>query len=171
MSKITPRQIAMGAVILVLVILNIWRWMPSGNSLADRRASRDAHGLELDWRVPLTMGQQAATRDLFYKKVPKPVRPKPGPKIVRPVISQPVITPEQQRLQTAQTMLAQYKLVGVVLRNGMWQAFVTRGEESYTLSKGDRVSQRFMVKEISEHALVLQDTQTEAQVRLALSGE
>ena len=127
MSQGKSRKLAIVAMILLLVGLNVWRWWPDsaekpaasridardGGSLRGYRLSEfEVHALPVDVPPPLQ-------RDLFH--------PKLAPRLVKKVIIKktPVKpkakSPEQQAREAAQAEFAQIRCVGVafICRRGL----------------------------------------------------
>jgi Tfp pilus assembly protein PilP len=83
---------------------------------------------------------------------------------------QPSKTPAEIAEEAARTELAQYRVVGVVFRNGRGHAYLVRGSENFLVSSGDKVGGYFMVVSITSEAVQLRDPQTEISGRLPVMG-
>ena len=160
------------AVVLALAALNVWRWWPAGTttpggmpgttspSAAFRPEDFDIRALPAEPPGPMQ-------RDLFRPKpTAKPVvkgsakTPEPPPK-----------SPEELEREAAQAELAQFRCVGVAFRGGRAQAFLVKGGETFLVSPGDKVGNRFIVDKIAPDTVSLQDPNTGVAGQIAVSGK
>ncbi len=166
------RKWIIAAVVLALVALNAWRWWPAGSarpvgmpgtvspSAAFRTEDFEIRALSAEPPGPMQ-------RDLFRPKtVAKPVArgsaktPEPPPK-----------SPEELEREAAQAELAQFRCVGVAFRGGRAQAFLVKGGETFLVSPGDKVGNRFIVDKIAPNTVSLQDPNTGVAGEIAVSGK
>lgn len=83
----------------------------------------------------------------------------------------PPKTPGEIAQETAKTELAQYRVVGIVFRNGRGHAYLIRGSETFLVSSGDKVGGRFTVVSIASDAVELHDPQTDISGKLPVVGQ
>lgn len=164
------RYLFLGAAVLLLALLNVWRWTagpstalsgsgatsaaaePAGEDLVLRAASADAVA-----PTPI--------RDLFQVKVvvsnrPRlAARPQPPPK-----------TAEQIAEEQARAELAQFKLQGVVFRGDQGEALLLANGASITARTGTRVGNHFVVERITPEIVDLRDPDTQVSGQLVLIG-
>ncbi len=107
-------------------------------------------------------------RDLFHAQPSAPKRAAnrvpaapPGP---------PPKSPEEIAAEEARSMLADIKVIGIVFRDGVGQAYVTVGGQSQLVRVGDVVGERFRVEEIRQDAVELADGATDTRGRVPLTG-
>lgn len=165
------RALLMGAGVALLVALNLWNWWPEG-SKTTREAAVPANGFRPDdFRLKIEaipeVGTASAARDLFQPKRPPapPVTRAKGPPLPPPK------TPEQLAEEAARAELAQFRLVGIVLRGGRAQGFLMKGEQSFMVTAGDRAGDRFTVESITTEGVVLKDPRTGVSGQIAVSGK
>ena len=166
------RKWIIAAVVLALVALNVWRWWPSGSakpvgmpgtvspSAVFRPEDFEIRALPADPPGPMQ-------RDLFH---PKPAA-KPVAKISAKAPEPPPKSPEELEREAAQAELAQFRCVGVAFRGGRAQAFLVKGGETFLVSPGDKVGNRFIVDKIAPDAVTLQDPNTGVSGQIAVSGK
>jgi len=165
------RYVAFGAVAGVLVLLNLLRWNPltSPDERGQERASAGALRPE-DFALRVTslpIESGPMRRDLFHAR---PVAPRPGVKRAAPPPGPPPKSPEELAAEEARSVLSQIKVVGIVFRDGVGQAYVTWGGQSQLVRVGDVVGERFRVEEIRQDAVELADGATETRGRIPLTG-
>jgi hypothetical protein len=167
-----PRKWIIAAVVLVLAALNIWRWWPAGPakpgsmpgtvspSAAFRPEDFEIRALPADPPGPMQ-------RDLFRPKMAT----KPVAKSTAKAPEPPPKTPEELEREAAQAELAQFRCVGVAFRGGRAQAFLVKGSETFLVSPGDKVGNRFIVDKIAPDAVSLQDPNTGVVGQITVSGK
>ena len=106
-------------------------------------------------------------RDLFR---PKPTA-KPVVKTLAKTPEPPPKLPEELEREAAQAELSQFRCVGVAFRGGRAQAFLVKGSETFLVSPGDKVGNRFIVDKIAADAVSLQDPNTGVAGQIAVSGK
>ena len=165
------RALLMGTGVALLVALNLWNWWP-GTPEQTREAAVPASGFRPDdFRLKIEAvpesGTASAARDLF-----QPRRPPPPPvKKVDAPPPPPPNTPEELAEEAARAELAQFRLVGIVLRAGRAQGFLMKGEQSFMVTAGDRAGDRFTVESITTEGVVLKDPRTWVSGQIAVSGK
>jgi Tfp pilus assembly protein PilP len=83
----------------------------------------------------------------------------------------PPKTPEQLAEEAARAELAQFRLVGVVLRGGRAQGFLMKGEQSFMVNAGDRAGDRFTVETVTAEGVLLKDPRTGVSGQIGVSGK
>lgn len=171
---------ALIAAIVLLVVLNVWRWWPAADSAtnaapqaAARSAAPAAAGVPLAVRTPTSMPPriernpfQMGSRSAAAPSAP----PRPPGERLRPAgavvpVSLPVEaappprTAEEIEAEVVQLELGQIKLVGVIVRDAKPQAYFAHGDRTYLVSVGDAVG-RFAVAAISAESAKLRDPAT-----------
>lgn len=166
------RKWIIAAVVLALAALNVWRWWPAGPAKPEGMpgtVSPSAAFRPEDFEIRVLPADPPGPmqRDLFRPKpAAKPVakgsakKPEPPPK-----------SPEELEHEAAQAELAQFRCVGVAFRGGRAQAFLVRGGETFLVSPGDKVGNRFIVDKISPDTVSLQDPITGVAGQIAVSGK
>lgn len=160
-------------VVSTLVALNIWRWWPAGSSKPTGPAetvssSTPFRPQDFEIRALPSDPPGPMQRDLFRSKsTTKPVTKSTSAKIPEP----PVKSPEELEREAAQAELAQFRCVGVAFRGGRAQAFLAKGGETFLVSPGDKVGNRFIVDTIAPDAVSLQDPNTGVAGQIAVSGK
>jgi len=167
------RKWIIAAVVLALVVLNAWRWWPAesvkptgrpgavSSSTAFRPEDFEIRALPVD--PPAAM-----QRDLFRPKLTvTSVTKRSSTKAPEP----PPKSPEELEREAAQAELAQFRCVGVAFRGGRAQAFLVKGSETFLVSPGDKVGNRFIVDKIASDSVSLQDPNTGVAGQIAVSGK
>lgn len=164
------RYVFLGAAVLLLALLNVWRWTAgpasalSGSGPAS--AATELAGEDLVLRAAsVDAVSPAPLRDLFQMKVAVSNRPrlaaKPQP---------PPKTPEQIAEELARAELAQFKLQGVVFRGGQGEALLLSNGASVTARTGARVGNHFVVERITPEIVDVRDPDTQVSGQLLLNG-
>ena len=83
----------------------------------------------------------------------------------------PPKSPEELEREAAQAELAQFRCVGVAFRGSRAQAFLVKGSETFLVSPGDKVGNRFIVDKIASDSVSLQDPNTGVTGQIAVSGK
>lgn len=163
--------------VLILVVLNLWYWWPSATrdslySEADLHENIGAADLKTGIIATTEQAGRKNKRNLFYPVVKKKIAKRAKPRKITPAV--PVLpkkTKEEVARDNARAELASVKLVGVVFRDGKWQAFLTRGEQTYVATTGDKIGERFTVEKITTDAVYLIDPTTGVTGTISLSGQ
>ena len=166
------QHLLLGGGAALLVALNLWQWLPSGDSPTSPASPRaagtfqpDDFRLRMTASVPTEPG--AGRRDLFQPKRP----PAPPVKKVEAPQAPPPKTPEQLAEEAARAEFAQIKLVGVVFRGKEGQAFLVKGDQVFLAEVGDKVGQRFTVESIGTDKVQLKDSSTNVSGQIPVSGK
>lgn len=172
------RRIGVGFVLLLLILGNAWKWLPSMKARLndqDMSGSRlfsvedfQVHGLTVDSR-------SKSERDLFRmgksgsaanessagpggRKI-SAARSKAVAVVVQPVV--PTLSPEELAAIASRTQLAQIKCIGVLFQeNKTPEAYMVRGDQRYIVRTGDVIGGQFEVEKITIEAVYLKDRQT-----------
>jgi hypothetical protein len=165
----TTRLKLMLVAVAVLVVVNIWRWLPEQQQPEKSAASVettvvDAFDLRLAGHESLNNITSRVTRDLFSPVVvgseavtEKPVARKPQKQDTAP----------SQRQQILKR-LAEFKLVGILLQNGIKHAFLTRDEEHFTVARGDRVDKGYIVEDVTLTSVTLSEAKSRVSKKIEL---
>jgi len=158
-------------VILVLVILNLWKWLPTlgkGSSLS--LGSVNIAGLSLNIPSGLEDGEKTVHRDLFAlgpldkaggranRMKLTPVRLFPTP------ISSPMATPDGSVLEVE----GGYRLMGIVERDGKSLALIGKGSQLFQVGLGDDLEGHYQVHSITDDEVYLTETQTGNTLKLRM---
>lgn len=162
------RALLLGIGVTLLVLLNLWSWWPRSTQKT-RAVSAPAGGFQPeDFRLKIEAmpegGTAVAVRDLFQPKRPPPP---PAKKIEAP----PPKTPEELEEEAARAELAQFRVVGIVIRAGRAQAFLMKGDQSFMVSAGDRAGDRFTVESVGSDNVLLKDPRTSVSGQIPVSGK
>lgn len=171
MIKVHQRKF-IATMILVLLVLNIWRWWPTSSNSSDAQASIPGRFNIEDFEVNV-IGQNMIApmaRDLFQVK--KVVKEK-SPMIVKaaPVSLTQVKTPEEALKENSEIEFSKIHCVGVSIRNQRIHAYIISGGEPLLISKGDKVGNRFIVENIAFDGVILRDPETGVGGLIAISGK
>ena len=163
------RPILWGAVIGVLVALNIWRWWPQGSELLASADGGTWTARDVQLRQAVTPNPVKPVRDLFFvahrtkKPTPSARTKRPGKTAARKVADDPKTL--------ASSAMAHYELTAVAKQNAGRHALVMRNGESHTVIEGDVLDGRYLVKTITSQSLELRDKTTGAAITLRLGNE
>ncbi len=173
MRRLNRRHLALLAIVILLALINAWRWIfPARTPAKTGGGSEAAREFQPeDFRINGLSARtdigERADRDLF---LPKVAVVKPAIKKAEPKPEPPPKTPEQLEEEAARAELAQIKCVGVAFRAHKGQAFLVKGDQVYIAFVGDRVGSRFVVEEIAPDSVHLKDPKTNVSAQLSISG-
>ena len=157
-----------GGLIVVLGLLNLWRWFPSGSGMGRGLGPR----ANLDLPEPSGHEERTVRRDLFQSQAaPAAVRRAPPQVQVRlvPATAAPTIP----ALADGSVMEAGggYRLLGIATREGASQALIARGDQLFQLKPGDDLEGRYKVGEIEDEEVHLTENGTGNTLKLHLWEE
>lgn len=167
------RHVILVIAVMALVLLNVWRWWPEGESIVgvSDDAGVGSYRVE-DFKIFLDIKDKEVIRvkrNLFRPKVRitkrKSIRTKKS--IAK---SPPRKTKAELEREAAQAELAQYKLVGIIFRDKRGRAFLAKGDENFMVYAGDKAG-RFLVKKITTDAIELMDPKTQVSGTIPVSGK
>jgi len=168
----TRKQVMIFGAIVVLIALNVWRWLPESDPVAISRDAASPSEVEsLALRVAdAGIASQPMRRDLFYRVAPEqrttgdanPARRPATPPIL-------VKSAEELALEQAQTEFAGIHVIGIVFRNGRGQAYLEAAGKSELVGVGDNFGS-FKVTAIRQDAVELSGVDTTAGGRIPLAG-
>jgi biotin carboxyl carrier protein len=181
------RRSWLAAIIVWLIVLNLWRWWPADASATlaaeARHAPMRAQDLRLAVRASTDEGLPKMERNVFQLRRPSPSPrakpghtpvPRPAPAVLPVAQPQPPEpppkTPEQVETEAAQAELGQIKLVGVIFRDAKPHAYFARGDQTYMVSVGDTVA-RFTVTAITAESARLHDPRTQTGSVIPVLGK
>jgi hypothetical protein len=170
-----PRHAILGLAVLALAALNALHWAPDGAPEPAAQASAGSYSAA-DFRLRTGASAPAAersARDLFRPKLPPPapVIAAPAPPPEPPPPSPPPKSAQEIAEEAARDELKQFRLVGVVLRGGAWQAMVVKGTQVYMVHAGEKIGERFEVKAIAEDSIQLSDPASRVNGQIPVSGK
>lgn len=161
--------------ITALVILNIWRWLPTSmtSTRQDVVAQRDHLFNIEDFVVRLNSADSMGTvsRDIFQTK--KAIEDKKAvhkTKSVEIPLS-PVKSQEEFARDNAEAEFGRIRCVAISVRNERFHAYLISEGESFLVSQGDKVGSRFLVETITADGVVLRDPETGAGGVVSISGK
>ncbi len=161
--------------ILLLAVLNIWRWWPAAHVLPDE-AVRAAGGFNIeDFEVKAIPVDSLppVSRDIFHPRRTEVVKPQ-GAVPARPATTAPpapVKTPEEMAKDNAQSEFSQIQCVAISIRNERVHAYLINAGEPSLVSKGDKVGSRFVVEKIMPDGVTLRDPDTGVGGLIVVSGK
>lgn len=182
------RRWGIAAIVVLLVALNVWRWWPETASvkpsIQTQHASLSEKNLRLVVRVSDSSTLPIVSRNVFERLqlappivklqyVPPPestpaVEVLPGAQTTPP---EPLPkTPEELEAEEARAEFAQIKLVGVILHDAKFRAYLAKGEQTYLASLGDAVA-RFTVTAIKAESVRLHDPRTQVGGEIPVLGK
>lgn len=171
-----PRHAILGLAVLALAVLNALHWTSDGAPEPAAQASAGGYGAA-DFRLRTGASGPAterSARDLFRPKLPPPApvvaAPAPPP-LEPPPPSPPPKSAREIAEEAARDELKQFRLVGVVLRGGAWQAMVVKGNQVYMVHAGEKLGERFEVKAIAEDGIQLSDPASRVNGLIPVSGK
>jgi len=165
MNRVRWMLLAVGA----LLAVNLWHWWPRDKMKGTRvspPATRVTGGRLEDYRLRAAVdgGLTGPQRDLFRPKLPPPP-------VVRKPRPPPPKSAQQLAEEAARAELAQIRLVGVAIRAGQGEAYLTVNGHAQHVRTGDKVGTRFVVESIFAEGILLRDPGTGVQGQLGVSGQ
>jgi hypothetical protein len=181
------QKVVLGILVVVLVLANIYRFVtaerPKTAPLTYARGAVAASPVRRGLPSPAASSDPltvffarrqepfpGVNRDLFRMENPAP-KPKPAP--VAPVAPAPPTvpekTPEEIAAELAKTDLSKFRFLGY-LTDGDQSLFLSKEGEMFIVKSGDRVLKNYKIKDAGKDYVILQDTVTQVEVRIELSG-
>lgn len=158
------------ALVVVLILLNLWKWLPSFKTSGSAFAKQgNSTGLVLDFPSPSGDEEKAVHRDLFAlgeaASAPRERRSTVKAAAPAPVLAAatPLATPTPMN-----EVAGGYRLMGVVFREGKSQALLGKGDQLLQLMVGDEIETRYRVESISDNEVDLTDKQTGNSLKLLI---
>ena len=148
------RKYLLGAVLLVLVALNLWRWVPAWRGSSSASKSMTEGEFSLDFPMSPDKGDFVLKRDLFQSR-----RSMATIKVPRRVPS-PTQGNKTDMMTPTPSLLWGIRLEGVIFRGEKGQAFLRRSDEIYTVSDGDEVAGLYRVEKITADSVALKEIAT-----------
>lgn len=166
----TPRVRLMLAAVAVLVVVNLWRWWPQTDTMTEPKPAAQASSVEnLDLQLagydPDDSGEVNIQRDLFFPAGNN------EPEAAAVEVEEKQQPEQQVRTSQRETILReleQYKLVGILSRNGVKQGFLVRDENNFTVRAGGRLEKRYSVDEITLTSVTLSDPASRVSRKIEL---
>lgn len=131
---------------VVLLVLNVWRWMPVWRSAKAPHRGAASGGFELRFPLAAVPEERAVQRDLFAFGASSPSR---ASRPVRKAAAEPTPTPTEA-----------YHLMGTVSEPGHARALLGKGGRFFQVQVGDRLEDAFLVRSIDGQGVELNDEQT-----------
>jgi hypothetical protein len=168
------RKTALGiSFILILAILNLWKWLPvSGGkkSLNNREAS---FGLVLNFPSAAAEEDKTMRRNLFALGSSSPSGHRHGSgktknlpasvSTVPTLVASPVF-PDGSVLEVA----GGYRLMGIASREGKNHALIGKGDQLFQVGVGDNIESQYQVQNITEGEVYLTEKQTGNTLKLRI---
>ena len=189
-AAMNVRKISLG-IVLLLILANAWKWLPSMNvSKSDREMSGSRMFSAEDFQVHgLTMDTQFKSgRDLFHlgkssagenddtdgsaARKNSAARSSSSSKaaVVQPAA--PILSPEELAAAESRTQLAQIKCIGILFQeNKQPEAYIVRGDQRYIVRPGDVLGDQFEVEKITIEAVYFRDRQTGVTGTVPVDGK
>ena len=180
------RRWGMVAIVVLLIALNVWRWWPANASvkpsIQTQHSALSVQNLRLAVRVSDSGTLPTVSRNVFERlqlapPIVKPqyVPPQESTPEVLPVAQTtppepPPKTPEELEAEAARVEFAQIKLVGVIIHDAKFSAYLAKGEQTYLASLGDAVA-RFTVTAIKAESVRLHDPRTQVGGDIPVLGK
>lgn len=181
------RRSGIVAIVVVLVALNVWRWWPASTSVKPsaqvQHAALEVQDLRLAVRVSESGTLPTVSRNVFehlqyepdivtarYVPLPEPVTVVEALPVTEAPPEPPPKSPEELEAEAARAEFAQIKLVGVIIHDAKYRAYLTRGEQTYLASLGDAVA-RFTVTAIKAESVKLHDPRTQVGGEIPVLGK
>lgn len=164
------RKLIVAISIGVLVALNVIRWWPTtfDSTVLSQGAGEVFSMDEFRVNAPLEIEIGAPSRDIFHPIIA--IEKKAKVMVVAPPPA-PTKSPEEIALELAQVEFAKIRCVGVSMRNERFQAYLIYSGESFLISRGDRVGDRFVVEKIVQDGVFLHDPDTDVGGMIFVSGK
>lgn len=169
----TNRKVLISLSIVILVVLNIWHWLPESVTLSGRVGQVDGGFSAEDFEVKSFSADSLPpmSRDIFYpakvvvlKSLPKKNAPAAAP-------LPPVKSPGELARDNAQSEFSQIRCVGISVRNERIHAYLITASDSLLVSTGDKVGGRFVVVKIVPDGVTLKDPDTGVGGLISVSGK
>lgn len=167
--NITARHLFMMGAIVMLVVLNIWRWWPAPNETAGqakttRKISLAENEINFLNYIPPDRKEQAVARNLFAPVVEKA-------SYTRPVKVAKQTNKPASKSENRQSELSTFKLEGVLDTDGRVQAFLSRQDDVYMVYRGERVAKAIVVEKITHDGILLKDESSGSSQWVILGGD
>lgn len=127
--------------------------------------------LDLLNRKPPAPGE--GLKNLFlplHYEPPKPIMPPTTLPPIPPPTLPPPPTPEEIAAEQARKDLSEFRYLGYLNRGGKEQAFLSKKDTLFTAKRGEVITGTFLLKEVNNNFVVIQETATKVEITLALTG-
>ena len=152
--------------IVVLIVLNLWHWLPRFKSNTSFAGPTSTGGLTLNFPAPLADEDKVVHRDLFATgSLGQPLHSRPVKKPTV-IVLLPVYTPTPSSPDGSVGEAGGYRLLGVVSHGGQIQALIGKGEKTFPVLKGDVIEGVYEVLSITESEVYLTEKQTGNTLKL-----
>lgn len=162
------QQLVVGAVVL-LILLNIWRWWPEDASTSRAMHSNSGKLEVLDEslldRLQMGKGKSARiSRNMFV-----PVEKSLTVNTAEAEKNTPLVV--EAKADTRQQNLDKFKLEGILDEEGKKQALLSRDDKLFIVTDGQKFASHFQVKKIALDRILLRDNNSAITKWIKLSGE
>lgn len=156
-----------GGLILALLALNLWRYLPAWGGKA-KGPGASAAGLALEFPQG-PEGEAPLRRNLFDfgaapSHVSRPRKAAPVAALPTPLVTPTPSAPDGSVAEAA----GGYRLLGVISRDGRSQALVGKGDQLFQVGRGDDIEGRYHVVSIDENEVYLTEKQTGNNLKLRI---
>lgn len=144
-------------------------------SRPERAADGDQPALNTDLLDRKPSEYPGVKKDIFSPAVLPPATPGASARVIpqQPAVPLPVASPAPPPVpapSALQAFASQAKFMGF-LENGVHRTvFISKGQEVFTLKKGDLIEQRFIVESVSAKEIRFKDNATGEEIRILPSG-
>src|SRR5579859_1724857 len=138
------RSVFLGLAIGILVLLNLWKWLPSLKGRNGLSRGSAMTGLQLNFPLPAEGEEKAVRRDLFSLALPQKHVLVRIPRVV--VHLEPSPQPTPLGLAPDGSILEAsggYRLMGMASREGKTQALIGKSDQVYQVKPGDDIDGRY----------------------------
>lgn len=137
------------AVIVLLIIVNIWQWWPEQENITSIESLKITDGVVLSLPLPdySEHSHSTITIDPFYGEQPRELK---DARPLRPIIN--------KKTRKSADPFKDYELAGILFKNGRMNAFLLISGNSHTVVEGDIVNKTVLVERVTETSVSLRDT-------------
>lgn len=153
--EFSERHLIMIGALLVLLILNVLRWLPDSANGDNSWSGKPANGAAEELLAYLNYVKPGKKELEIHRDLFSPVIS--VSKSIRPAIVKKTIIKEEPK-QASASKLDGYKLEGIIDGGGRIQAFVSRQDEIFMVYKGDKLTGTVVVDAIRHNGIFIKDT-------------
>lgn len=161
------------ALIGALLVLNLWKWLPSASFQGGPKSGAAAHGLwSLDFPDPLGAGEKEIHRNLFEAGAALGNGPVRRPlKLSRLSKVQPTAVPTPSDVAadgSVAEVAGGYRLLGIASREGQAKALIGKGDQLFQVGQGGDIEGKYEVQTITESEVYLTEKQSGNTLKLRI---
>ena len=158
-----------GALIGVLLLLNLWKWLPALKGGKAGSSTSSFAGLQLNLPSPPEGEDREVRRDLFSMAMPVKPRLVQVPRVVIHLEPSPQPTPIGLAADgSIMEASGGYRLMGTASREGKNQALIGLGDKVFQVKPGDDLDGRYKVGEVTENEVYLTEAATGNTLKLRI---